>query len=384
MKRTIRGLISLAKWALRSPEFRRPTQADVLVFDAEMSELITPFLEGITFRILHQRDRQLNLSVLIRSLRRGFNLEQYLHEYARIVNPKVVVSLLDNETALYRLKAVVPNARVVAIQNGWRGITYDIFSLESSSRGSDLEADDVLVFGPAIGKRFESLVRTKTTPIGSFKSNLVPIHRAPGSRVIALVSTVRQKVDLDQYVPVRTGLSAVKYRQIFERRLELARLVYQFARREGFHLRVLGKDESIGREFEMYRHHLGTPDSSWSFTPRTTLLANYAEIDHAHAVISSSSTLGYEALGRGARSAFFMIDFEVLGDDGTQFGWPLELPKDGAFWTHSLEAVRIEEVLNNVALSTDLEWKVMSRDIAQELITFDSGNSLFARMMAQI
>jgi surface carbohydrate biosynthesis protein len=79
-----------------------------------------------------------------------------------------------------------------------------------------------------------------------------------------------------------------------------------------------------------------------------------------------------------------MIDFEVLGDDGTQFGWPLELPKDGAFWTHSLEAVRIEEVLNNVALSTDLEWKVMSRDIAQELITFDSGNSLFARMMAQI
>jgi surface carbohydrate biosynthesis protein len=300
------------------------------------------------------------------------------------VNPKVVVSLLDNEIALYRLKAVVPNARVVAIQNGWRGITYDIFSLESSSRGSDLEADDVLVFGPAIGKRFESLVRTKTTPIGSFKSNLVPIHRAPGSRVIALVSTVRQKVDLDQYVPVRTGLSAVKYRQIFERRLELARLVYQFARREGFHLRVLGKDESIGREFEMYRHHLGTPDSSWSFTPRTTLLANYAEIDHAHAVISSSSTLGYEALGRGARSAFFMIDFEVLGDDGTQFGWPLELPKDGAFWTHSLEAVRIEEVLNNVALSTDLEWKVMSRDIAQELITFDSGNSLFARMMAQI
>lgn len=383
MIRIIRTIRTLLSWAIRTPEFRKPKSAEILVFDAELSELLVSYFGDRSYRILHQRARNLNFPILFRAMKRGFSLESYLAEYARAVNPHTVVSMLDNEASLYRLKAILPHARIVAIQNGWRGITYDIFSLENSAESEGLKADEILVFGPAIGRRFASLVQTRTTPIGSFKSNLVPIQREPDSRVIALVSTVRQKVNLDRFVPVGTGFSAVKYEQIFERRLALARLVHEFAKREGYHLRVLGKDASIGREFEMYCHHLGSPNDSWSFTPRTTLLANYTEIDRAHAVVSSSSTLGYEALGRGARSAFFMIDYEVLRDEGTRFGWPLALPDDGPFWTHTLATHQVEEVLARVVLSDDRTWREMSEDVSRELVTFDAQNSLFARLMAQ-
>lgn len=383
LTRIVRSLQALLAWAVRTPELRKPRNAEILVFDAELSELLVRYFGNRSYRILHQRARNLNFPILLRAIRRGFSLESYLIEYALAVNPHTVVSMLDNEASLYRLKSALPHARIVAIQNGWRGITYDIFGLDGSPEGKGLQADDILVFGPAVGRKFESLVQTRTIPIGSFKSNLVPVHRAPDSRVIALVSTVRQKVDLNEFVPVGTGLSTVKYEQIFERRLELARLVYQFARQEGFHLRVLGKDAELGREYEMYQHHLGSRGDSWSFTPRTTLLANYGEIDQAHAVVSSSSTLGYEALGRGARSAFFMIDYEVLQDEGTRFGWPLSLPVDGPFWTHTLSADRVAEVLHNVVLSPNHEWQTMSQDVANELIAFDPDNSIFARLMEQ-
>ena len=353
------------------------------MFDAELSELLVGYFADRSYRILHQRNRQLNIPIVLRAIRRGFSLESYLIEYALAVDPRVVVSMLDNEISLYRLKTVLPNARIVAIQNGWRGITYDLFGSATSTSDTSLEADDIFVFGPAVGRKFESIIRTRTTPIGSFKSNLILIDKTVGSRVIALVSTVRQKVDLEKRVPVGDEFSAVTYEEIFTRRLELARQVHQFARREDFHLRILGKDEQLGREYDMYRKILGQPDDTWSFTPRTTLLANYEEIDKAHAVVSSSSTLGYEAIGRGARSAFFMIDFEVLCDEGTRFGWPLELPNDGAFWSHTLSAPDIERVLRNVVLSSEAEWSSMSSDIANQLITFDVNNSAFTQLISQ-
>jgi surface carbohydrate biosynthesis protein len=157
--------------------------------------------------------------------------------------------------------------------------------------------------------------------------------------------------------------------------------VHEFARREGFHLRILGKDHELGREYQMYRQHLGDEDGTWTFTPRATLLANYSEIDTARAVVSSSSTLGYEALGRGARSAFFMIDYEMLGDEGTRFGWPADLPHDGPFWSHTLSLSEVVRVLSNVVLSDEDQWWNTNRETIAQLITFDENNATFDRLI---
>jgi surface carbohydrate biosynthesis protein len=105
------------------------------------------------------------------------------------------------------------------------------------------------------------------------------------------------------------------------------------------------------------------------------LLANYPELDKARAVVSSSSSLGYEALGRGCRAAFMMIDHEVLQDVGTNFGWPLELPDRGDFWTHHLSADEVERVLTHVVKSSDDEWRSSSEHIARELIVFENCNT---------
>ena len=357
--------------------------ADILVFDAEMAELLEPYLQSTNHHVLHQRSKGLNIAVLWRSLRHGISLDNYVRTYVLTVRPKLVLSLLDNDPALYRVKDYLPDARVVAIQNGWRGYTNDIFGLRLGAKDK-LACDEILAFGPAVGREFEKIIDGRAVSTGSFKNNLVPVRRNSESKTVALISTLRGKVDLDSTVQVAGGGRAVRYAEIFERRLRLAAYCHDFCNREGFHLRILGKDPEMGREFDMYSERLGQPGESWSFTPRSTLLANYPELDQARAVISSSSSLGYEALGRGSRAAFFMIDHEILNDVGTNFGWPLQLPDRGDFWTHHLSKDEVERVLTHVVMSSDSEWRSSSESIANELISFEEGNSTLRKIIESI
>ena len=373
----------LWQWGSNGPVWRAPKPADILVFDAEMAELLEPFLRSTNHHVLHQRSRGLNIAVLLRSLRHGISLDGYVRTYVRTVRPKLILSLLDNDPALYRVKAYLPHARVVAIQNGWRGFTNDIFGLGLGAN-DELKCDEILAFGPAIGREFEKIIDGRAVTVGSFKNNLVPIERDPESRTIALISTLRGKVDLDDTVQIAGSNRTVKYAEIFERRLRLATYCHDFCSREGFHLRILGKDPELGREFAMYSERLGQPGDTWSFTPRSTLLANYPELDKARAVISSSSSLGYEALGRGCRAAFFMIDHEVLNDVGTNFGWPLQLPDRGDFWSHYLSREEVERVLTHVVKSTDPVWRASSEEIARELISFEEGNTTLQKIIDSI
>lgn len=373
----------LWQWGSNSPVWRAPRPTEILVFDSEMAELLETFLQSKAHHVLHQRSKGLNIPILLRSLRHGISLDGYVRTYVRAVRPKLILSLLDNDPALYKVKQYLPQARVVAIQNGWRGFTNDIFGSGFEAKDG-LACDEILVFGPAVGREFEKIIDGRAVSIGSFKNNLIPIVRHPESKTIALVSTLRGKVDLDETVQVAGTDRSVRYAEIFERRLQLATYCHDFCTREGFHLRILGKDPEVGREFAMYAERLGQPGDTWSFTPRSSLLANYPELDKARAVVSSSSSLGYEALGRGCRAAFFMIDHEVLNDVGTNFGWPLRLPERGNFWSHHLSKEEVERVLTHVVKSSDSEWRSSSEEITSELISFEEGNTTLRKIIDSI
>jgi surface carbohydrate biosynthesis protein len=373
----------LWQWGSNRPVWRMPKHAQILVFDAEMAELLEPFLKSTDHHVLHQRGRGLNTAILLKSLRHGLSLEAYVRTYVLAVRPELVISLLDNDPALYRVKQYLPTARVVAIQNGWRGFAYEMFG-QGYTAADRLACDEILVFGPAIGKKFEQIISGRTVTIGSFKNNLVPVRHDPDSKTVALISTLRSKVDLNNPVQVAEGHRVVLYSEIFERRLRLAEYCHAFCRREGYHLRILGKDPEIGREFTMYAERLGEPGASWSFTPRSTLLANYPELDRARAVISSGSSLGYEALGRGCRVAFFMIDFEVLHEVGANFGWPLDLPDSGHFWSNRLDEAEVESILTHVVQSSDEIWRASSESIASQLVSYEEGNTTLREIIDSI
>ncbi|MFM8852130.1 MAG: hypothetical protein ACKOGL_02895, partial [Acidimicrobiaceae bacterium] len=99
-------------------------------------------------------------------------------------------------------------------------------------------------------------------------------------------------------------------------------------------LKIVGKDENPQREEIYYKSLL--QNYKFEFAAREITSSSYEAIDKSEIVVFTSSTLGYESLARGKRTAALMLDAEIIGAEALRFGWPAELQDDGPFWTHQL------------------------------------------------
>ncbi|MFM8854481.1 MAG: hypothetical protein ACKOGL_15045, partial [Acidimicrobiaceae bacterium] len=88
-------------------------------------------------------------------------------------------------------------------------------------------------------------------------------------------------------------------------------------------LKIVGKDENPQREESYYKSLL--KNCKFEFVAREKTSSSYEAIDRSEIVVFTSSTLGYESLARGKRTAALMLDAEIIGSNALRFGWPAEL-----------------------------------------------------------
>jgi surface carbohydrate biosynthesis protein len=362
------------------PPRRRP----VAIVDAEAAGDLLPYVREGAATIVDLRRAHLNAWVLARTLLRGRrSMLDYAAAYLRAVKPSVVLTMIDTTPLFYRLKARWPSATYISVQNGWRGHE---FVRDLHADGDEpLVADHVLCFGEAAAGLFRAHIDAEPVLIGSLRNNAAP-QGGPqtGPDTVALISTLRDKVDLDSWMVGYGGEPLVRYREVFERRLTFASWVAEFSRSAGLHLRVVGKDLDSPRERGFYRDLLGPEGDGWSFAARRGPHSSYEEISRARIVVSTSSTLGYEALARGIRTAFFMLDAELPGRFGDRFGWPLPLGDDGPLWANRLDRDAVAGVLGRLHRMDDDEWSRALRDWVPRLIDHDPGNTRLCALLGSL
>jgi surface carbohydrate biosynthesis protein len=122
----------------------------------------------------------------------------------------------------------------------------------------------------------------------------------------------------------------------------------------------------------------------FEFVARRQASSSYEAIDRSEFVVFTSSTLGYESLARGKRTAALMLDAEIIGAEALKFGWPAKLQDDGPFWTHQLNEVRLYEILDFLREVDDAEWDKIRTQAIKDVIVFDPGNSKFRESVDQI
>jgi surface carbohydrate biosynthesis protein len=356
-------------------DFGRPKRADVVIYDEGGADELLQFVDDQRTVILDLSGTVFNFWVLVGTLiRGGWSMHDYALRYLAWVRPRVVLTLIDTTPSFYRIKNTYPQIVTAAVQNGWRSIEFDT-DMVRESRIEPLRADRVFCFGETAAGLYRQHIDVEPVIAGSFRSNHVSVLPPPTDDVVVLVSTIRPKVDLDAHALDHRGRPTVRYREIYERRVELALHVAHFCQRNGLRLVIAGKDLDPSREHAYYGAAFASSDVDWKFVPRTERLGSYALIDQARIVVSSSSTLGYEALARGRRSAFFMLDPEVTGNPGERFAWPEPFPDRGPFWTNFLDANAVAEILEFLHALDDREWAELRNAYVPRLISDDPGNS---------
>ena len=162
---------------LSNKKLKKPLSKDILIVNKDLSNFPIFYFRNITecvdtrFHMFPNRD--LNLYVLTRCiLKFKFSLFSYVCEYIKCVNPKILLTLIDNDSLFYKLKKLFPDTKTVIIQNALRTLRNDdVLSDLKKLKTLSLKADYYFCFNRKIGSIFNSFLDCKVVPIGSFRSN---------------------------------------------------------------------------------------------------------------------------------------------------------------------------------------------------------------------
>ncbi|MGA1145175.1 MAG: LA_1612 family putative O-antigen biosynthesis protein, partial [Ilumatobacteraceae bacterium] len=308
--------------------------------------------------------------------------ENYARQFIKVAKPKLIVTFIDNFPPYYLLKNEFPNIEVWLIQNGIRSYRGDLFGLlDATSSNRTNQVDKMFVFGAAIGKKYLEYISGETVDHGSFKNNLVSIS-PPKKNTVAYISTYRPGQKRSFVVPESQPEQPITYEQIVTRRETVILWLAEYCKENQLQLKIVGKDENPKREESYYRSLL--QNCKFEFVAREMISSSYEAIDSSEIVVFTSSTLGYESLARGKRTAALMLDAEIIGAEALKFGWPAKLQDDGPFWTHQLNEVRLDEIMDFLREVDDAEWDKIRTQTIKDVIVFDPDNSKFRESVDQI
>jgi len=380
MIRTWRLLQSLTKLKWK---FRQPKQRDVLLYFKTGAEVISPYFKPSEFQVLDLRESEVNIPIAIKCLLTGnLSAENYARQFIKVAKPKLILTFIDNFPPYYLLKNEFPKIEIWLIQNGIRSERNDLFDfLKSVSAGEDNRVDKMYVFGTAIGKKYLKYISGEILIHGSFKNNLIPLS-PPKKDSVAYVSTFRPSQQMNFVLRESRPETPVTYGQVVSRREKVILWLAEYCAEKQLQLKIVGKDESPRREESYYRSLL--QNYKFEFVARERTSSSYEAIDKSEIVVFTSSTLGYESLARGKRTAALMLDAEIIGSEALRFGWPAELQDDGPFWTHQLNEARLREIMDFLRKVDDAEWDKIRKQTIKEVIVFDPDNSRFKESVDQI
>lgn len=380
MIRAFRLLTTLLKlhWRILPPR-----KANALLYFVTGSEVIKPYFAKDELQILDLREHEVNISVaLLCIFDRDLSAQNYAVRYIKIVKPKLIVTFIDNFPAFFQLKKQFPKILTMLIQNGIRSERGDLFGkLLEELQLEGNHVDHMFVFGSAVGLIYNKYISGNIIPIGSFKNNLVKLNGTK-SRSIAYISTYRPGISGDFIVPDSAPDNPITYEQITVRRETTIIFVAEYCRANNLELIIVGKDEDFVAENLYYQKLL--KDYSWTLKPRQSAMNSYGVIDNSEIVVFTSSTLGYEALARGIKTAALLIDAKLLDADALKFGWPVKVNDDGKFWTHQFDEKRFGEILDYLLTVSDADWDKIRSETIREIISYDENNSKFVETLTSL
>ena len=356
--------------------FLPPNKSDILIYDINSLHLIQKYFIKFTNETLAVRAEELNMFILLKYLKNIFKKDHnYKDEFINFVQPKIIISSIDNDIGIYKIKKKHKEIKIIVIQNGWRDCTDIFYILKKYRYVNKLSADYILTFADIISKEYRKYIQANYLSIGSIKSNEIEITPDYNSNTISYISQWGSKAFCEDFVS-KTVVNFLKK--------------YALSRNKNFKiiLRNNFNDKLINREINYFSSILGYRIKEGKDFDRVN---QYVSCDKSDIVVGVDSSLCYESLGRGNKTAIFSIRDEVLRQNGYHnyglskkdygfpggfsFGWPRIYKDSGFFWTNKLDETIFTKILDDLFSINISRWKqIISENNIIELMPYDYKN----------
>jgi surface carbohydrate biosynthesis protein len=372
--RTFYSVFIRPSWSLKIPK-----NSKILILN-QMSEGQQSVFRDLDTSNFYLDGTEINIYCLIKSVfTKSFwhdPIITYLKTYISCVEPLLVITFTDNFHPFYKLSSVIGSTKTMVIQNGMRGAFLDVFDVIEAH--SDFRVDHMCVFGKDIGDLYARYIKCDVHVVGSTRNNFYPILTKKTNIDVLYLSQFIGKPHSSDVLGVIHGevITFADYLKFDEQVLRLVRL---WCKHKNKKITILPRGFEISQdEREYFASHLA--DSDWNFVIKKDERTTYQTIDSANIVVAVDSTLGYEALARGAKTA--LISCRTWNGHTNPFGWPSNIDKRGPFWADSLDPVQFDSIMNHLD-STDLfDWT--QHIDPQQIIIFDEGNKHLVRHICNV
>lgn len=354
--------------------FSSPKESKILFFDLQSEELINNYFKKKDYEILYIRGENLNLNIILNMiLKLKFSFKDYIYTYIKKVNPKVVITFIDNSIFFYSLKKDFSDIKFISVQYGYRRQILDWFPKLRKLNGKKnyLSADYIFTFGKSVSLEYSKYIKSKNIEIGSFKNNLVSI--SPGQ------SKNKKLLFISQF---RT--SHINSPDFYCTERILLPLLHKFCETKNINLNILGTRSGNDSITEKNYFSKILKKNKFNFIKKKSFMS-YQLVDLYDMIVFIDSTLGYEAIARNKKVAVFSTRRSDYEDkQGSPFGWPKLINENGFFYTNILSKDEVYRVLNNVFNCSQINWKKKTKKTLNGIIDYNLKNKKFFEVVNKI
>lgn len=299
---------------IRSITIQSPNKSSVLIYDNYNSEVIKKYvLADLNYSILYTRREKIFLSpnIIFRMVKRIFTgtlfggsfvsklYRAYLISYIEYIDPKVVITIVDNDILYYVISNYFPDIKFYAIQNGTR-LPEHIYNhkkvlLKYRNNNSNDKYNVILI---CFGYKEKSFFANYDfnlkyiIPAGSLKESIFADIFQKSAEIIekfdiCLISQYSTK--LQNYPELLNGLNRINY------------FIKKLIDDKGYKLCIALRSED-NSEIEFFKDFFG--DSVCFIAQSTEFFSTYSAMDSSKLIVSYHSTCGFEAIGQGKKVLF--------------------------------------------------------------------------------
>lgn len=366
-----------------------PTRSRVLIYDSNNIEFLYPLVSQVKFEVLYLRGEMWFIWPLVQAAVRtlfsgGSALSNYSYYAIKAAHPELVISTVDENPEFWKIKSKFPEVTTLLLQNGRRCAIGDIFSeIQPDKR---FFVDYLCTFNDHIASHYDQIIRGSKVSLGSLKSNSIPIF--PGNhnqRNLAFISVYEDPPGNARAMRVLANRREVPWGEFFELERWLLPLLETWCTENYFKLQVLGRSNGTSSHEKEFFENILHGRSNWEFVPKTNMTSSYRAVDEAAMVVNTDSTLGYEALARGSKVAFFTRRLQDVQENiSLEFGWPLRTEQHGFFWSNERDVDEVSSLLNRLSNASPDKWKDATTQIVHQVMAVDPANAGLKKLLDKI
>lgn len=344
---------------LSSVKFRfdLPKSKKILQYDELYSDLLKKIIKR-DFNIMPRHKTEIYFWIFIKqAFFFDFSFLTYFKNYVKFTSTRIVITTIDNDLFYYTLKDHLKDLYFISIQNGVRDKNAKIFQDKKTLKFKNLKCDHFFAFNKYVIKNFEKNLQSNYHVLGNFKNNFIKINKTKYKNSYLFISRAEISHKLMKLIATYFNNSNKKLNILIKQKK------YRGAKNEIDFYKNLFNSNCIF-------HQLNTWDKSYKF------------LDKFDNIISTNSTLGYEAISRKKKVALLRFDRDNQIDD---LGWPIKNPRVRNFFTaKKLTYSEIKRVLDNVTNCKQSDWDKKYYKNIKDLMYLDKNNSKLNKVISNL